>query len=720
MSSEKNTFKKVMKIVIFSIVILIPIIYSFFYLKSYWDPYKDLTGLRIAIVNLDKGENGENQGKEFVESLKDDGTFTICEETLDNANEEMQKGNYYATIVIPSNFTECLNSAGEKNKQMATITYNPNQATNYLATQIINSAIKTIETNLQGKINNKIAEELSNKLKEVPESLQDISDGAEQILEGSQSLNFGLAQIDEGTNKLKDSYEEFDEGVQSAYEGSKKLTSGNNQIDAGIGELQTGTTNLNAGVTQINDALDKADLSKLGDLTSGIEQLNSGVNGESGLKNGINNYVAGTEGIANGVVTLDTTLDTLITQYTSAYQYAVANDNAEDQLKYGTAIQTLQTVKNSINNTSNGASLVGGAKQLTAKDSTGLTVGGKLKYGTSQISNGVTQLDNATSDIQGLGTSILNLKTNLSKVEKGTTTLKEGVSKLKSGSEQTSTGSETLTSGLEKLNNGSESVKEALGQLSEGTDAALNGSEQLVEGIGTFKTKIDEGIENTNTELEKLDGIEEFSENPVEFKTESYGDVKSYGVAFTPLFLSIGLWVGGLMAYVVMYYDQKNRFWIFGSKNDKKILQNIGYIAVGAVEGIITAILLKIGLGFEIQDMALYLFASSLIGITFMSIIQCLIRNFDDVGKFIALIILVLQLAASGGTFPIETIDKGFQGISAFLPMTYAIKLLKEILVPTATNFKGQYIVILIGITAACLVITTVVDIIKKNRKQEK
>ena len=173
------------------------------------------------------------------------------------------------------------------------------------------------------------------------------------------------------------------------------------------------------------------------------------------------------------------------------------------------------------------------------------------------------------------------------------------------------------------------------------------------------------------------------------------------------------------MAYVVMYYDQKNRFWIFGSKNNKKILQNIGYIAVGAIEGVITAILLKVGLGFEIQNMALYLFASSLIGITFMSIIQCLIRNFDDVGKFIALIILVLQLAASGGTFPVETIDKGFQGISAFLPMTYAIKLLKEILVPTQTNFKGQYIGILLGITIACLLITTVVDLIKKNKRIE-
>ena len=101
-----------------------------------------------------------------------------------------------------------------------------------------------------------------------------------------------------------------------------------------------------------------------------------------------------------------------------------------------------------------------------------------------------------------------------------------------------------------------------------------------------------------------------------------------------------------------------------------------------------------------------------------MSIIQFLIRNFGDIGKFLALIILVLQLAASGGTFPVETIDKGFQAISPFLPMTYAIKLLREILVPTASNFKGTYIGILIGIIVITGAITFGVDIIREKKKQ--
>ena len=107
-----------------------------------------------------------------------------------------------------------------------------------------------------------------------------------------------------------------------------------------------------------------------------------------------------------------------------------------------------------------------------------------------------------------------------------------------------------------------------------------------------------------------------------------------------------------------------------------------------------------------------------MIGITFTSIIQFLIRNFGDVGKFLALIILVLQLAASGGTFPVETIDKGFQAVTPYLPMTYSIKLLREILVPTATNFKNNYIMILLAITICTLAITYIVDFVKAKKQK--
>lgn len=686
--------EKVLKILIFAIVLLIPIIYSFFYLKSYWNPYGTLSDMKIAVVNLDKGKDDKNQGSEFVQNLKDSATFNICEVSKDNANNGMEKGEYYATIEIPENFTSCLESGATIDKQVAQITYRPNQATNYLATQIINSAVKTIELNLQSKVDREIIANLSDKLNDVPDSLQTISDGAGSILDGSQSLNDGIKQLNDGTNQLSSSYKEFDNGVEAAYTGSQSLENGLAQVSSGIDTLKNGGQTLDNVISQINDGVDQLSEqsnSGIASLASGVNDLNTGA---ANLNTKLPEYVEKVEYLNSNVKPL--------LQALSAY----SGNTTDPKLQY----------------------LAVSASQILAQDPEKgnldgfqqLTIGGQaLTTGANDLYAGTQKLVAGTQDLGKLTTGVQNLKSALTQVKQGTTSLNQGIVTLSNGTVQLTAGSSTLTNVLATLNSSSKTIDSALTTLSAGTASAYDGSNKLVEGVQTFKTSIDEGLVNTKEQLKSLNGIEDFGAKPVEFKTEAYGEVNSYGIAFTPLFLCIGLWVGALMSYVVLYYDQKHRFNIFDHDYKNKILQNIAYIGIGALQGLIVAILLKLGLGFEIQNYVLYYTSSILVGITFVSIIQFLIRNFGDVGKFLALVILVLQLAASGGTFPIETIDKGFQGLTSYLPMTYSIKLFREILVPTATNFKGQYLGILVGITAVTLAITCIVDIIKSKKSTE-
>ena len=689
---NSNAFKAI----IFIVVMLIPLIYSFFYLKSYWNPYGNLSDMQIAVVNLDKGKDDKNQGNEFVQSLKDSDTFKICEVSKDEAQEGMKKGNYYATIEIPENFTECLESASTEDKQIAQVTYSPNQATNYLATQIVNSAVKTIELNLQSKIDKEIIANLASKLNEVPDSLQEISDGADTILNGTESLNDGIKQISDGTNTLSNSYKEFDEGVNSAYTGSKSLNSGISQVSDGVETLKNGGKSLDNAIDQINQGADQ--LSSQGaegitELSTGVTDLNTGA---KTLNDGVAEYVT-------GVNTLSENTEVFLNKLIKTAD--ALGDNCDPTLKaFATQAQGF-FAKDSKTNMNGFESVAVGGKKVTAGSNS-------LYAGTQKLAKGTEKLGTLTNGIQ-------SLKTALTQVKQGTTSLNNGIATLQNGTTQLSKGSKSLETGLEKLSSSSSTVDNAISTLNEGSKTAYNGSNQLVEGVKTFKTSIDEGMQDTKEQLKSLNGIEEFGENPVEFKTEEYGKVDSYGIAFTPLFLCIGLWVGELMAYVVLYYDHDERFRIFGMTAKNKILQNLIYLGLGAVEGLLTGWLLKAGLGFEVQNMALYYGSSILIGITFMSIIQFLIRNFGDIGKFLALIILVLQLAAAGGTFPIETIDKAFQAVSPYLPMTYSIKLLREVLVPTASNFKGTYIGILVGIIAVTMLITFVVDIINKRKNEE-
>ena len=676
---NSNAFKAI----IFIVVMLIPLIYSFFYLKSYWNPYGNLSDMQIAVVNLDKGKDDKNQGNEFVQSLKDSDTFKICEVSKDEAQEGMKKGNYYATIEIPENFTECLESASTEDKQIAQVTYSPNQATNYLATQIVNSAVKTIELNLQSKIDKEIIANLASKLNEVPDSLQEISNGADTILNGTESLNDGIKQISDGTNTLSNSYKEFDEGVNSAYTGSKSLNSGISQVSDGVETLKNGGKSLDNAIDQINQGADQ--LSSQGaegitELSTGVTDLNTGA---KTLNDGVAEYVT-------GVNTLSENTEVFLNKLIKTAD--ALGDNCDPTLKAFATQAKGFFAKDPKTNMNGFESVAVGGKKVTAGSNS-------LYAGTQKLAKGTEKLGTLTNGIQ-------SLKTALTQVKQGTTSLNNGIATLQNGTTQLSKGSESLETGLEKLSSSSSTVDNAISTLNEGSKTAYNGSNQLVEGVQTFKTSIDEGLQDTKEQLKSLNGIEEFGENPVEFKTEEYGKVDSYGIAFTPLFLCIGLWVGALMAYVVLYYDHDERFGIFGMNAKNKILQNLIYLGLGAVEGLITGWLLKAGLGFEVQNMALYYGSSILIGITFMSIIQFLIRNFGDIGKFLALIILVLQLAAAGGTFPIETIDKAFQAVSPYLPMTYSIKLLREVLVPTVSNFKGTYIGILVGIIAATMLIT--------------
>lgn len=696
--------EKILSIIIFVVILLIPLIYSFFYLKSYWNPYGNLSDMKIAVVNLDEGKDGNNQGAEFVKSLKESDTFEIHEVSEAEAEEGMKKGDYYATIKVPNNFTECLKSASSEDKQIATVTYSPNQATNYLATQIVNSAVKTIQLNLQSKVDKEIIAELSGKLNEVPNNLQTISDGADTILNGAESLDSGIKQISDGTNQLSNSYSQFNTGVQSAYSGSETLQNGINQVSSGVGTLQSGSQKLDSAVDQINSGIDSMSANGAESVTALATGINTLNNNASTLNNYATQGANSSKNLATDVNIYVGTVNAMETEL-----QGLLNKSTDSTI----SIEEVKKVLNKYNTTlSTKASIATASKNLAQNDAYTSAYASGVYGGTTELlskSGGLTQM------FQG----IQGLKSALAEVKKGTASLKNGTVALATGTSNLATGSANLTAGLEKLNSSSNQIDGAIKTINTGVNSASTGSTQLVSGVQTFKTSINEGLAETKEQLKSLNGIDEFGETPINFETKEYGKVDSYGIAFTPLFLCIGLWVGALMAYVVLYYDHDERFGILGMSNKNKLLQNIIYIAIGAIEGLITGILLKAGLGYTVENIALYYGVSILIGITFMSIIQFLIRNFGDIGKFLALIILVLQLAAAGGTFPIETIDKGFQAISPYLPMTYAIKLLREILVPTATNFKANYIGILIAISVILFIITEIVDIIKNKKVVE-
>ena len=233
--------------------------------------------------------------------------------------------------------------------------------------------------------------------------------------------------------------------------------------------------------------------------------------------------------------------------------------------------------------------------------------------------------------------------------------------------------------------------------MNTGSNDLYNGTVKLNEGTTTLnnsvkasKVELDNKISSTKSEMKKVDGLSKYSKMPIKAETKEVNKVSSYGTAFSPLFISIALWVGSLMLFMVLYFDKEKRFGLLGIDSKKRVKRTLAYHGLASVSGLILGILLQLLLDFSITNVLLYYVSIILVANCFLAIVEFLIETFGDIGKFIALIILVLQLAAAGGTFPIETVTKGFRWLHPLLPMTYTINLLKESLVSVENNLLTQ------------------------------
>jgi len=137
------------------------------------------------VVNDDKGatinEVERNIGKEMCDKLKEDGTLKFIFTDENDAKAGTEGKEYYAMIVIPSDFSTDIASAATTDKQTATISYSPNEKRNYLASQILGKAVLQIEVSVRESVNKEIVQQLADKLNSVPNQLTKLQDGMAQI-----------------------------------------------------------------------------------------------------------------------------------------------------------------------------------------------------------------------------------------------------------------------------------------------------------------------------------------------------------------------------------------------------------------------------------------------------------------------------------------------------------------------------------------------------------
>ncbi|MGC4019284.1 MAG: hypothetical protein QM793_08735 [Muricomes sp.] len=203
---------------------------------------------------------------------------------------------YYAAINIPENFSECIASAQNTDKQIAEIKFSSNEKRNYLATQILGKAVDQMELKIRGKVNTEIVSELCEKLNSTPEKLTTLATGLNELSDGTASLEDGTDTLQGGTSQLKSGTQTLEGKLSEFSDGAKSADGGSTQLAAGIADLQNGIDALAKGGNDLSQATENID-----ELRTQSKAL---ADGAAAFNEGLTRY---TDGVGTLIATVENT-----------------------------------------------------------------------------------------------------------------------------------------------------------------------------------------------------------------------------------------------------------------------------------------------------------------------------------------------------------------------------------------------------------------------------
>ncbi|MBF1721192.1 YhgE/Pip domain-containing protein [Streptococcus sp.] len=764
----KAILKKPTFIIVMLGVSLIPALYNVIFLSSMWDPYGKVSDLPVAVVNQDKAVTASGKtlsiGEDVVSSLKENKNLDFHFVSKEDAQNGLEKGDYYMVVTLPSDLSERAASVLTDNPQQMKIDYQTSSGHSFIAGKMSDSAMASLKQTVAQNVTDTYTNALFKNMGDLKTGLVKASDGAQQLASGSQQLGSGsqtiadnLRTLNQATSKLSSGAAQFNTGLQT-YTGSvaqvssglgslsngintytsgvSTVATGANQLSGrsadllggvqqftqsgdGVQALSTGVTNLNTGLATLKSSVDTTlanNQQNVNDLANGLTQLNASIQAAASdsavstdsIEASLTSIAASAQAIINN--NQDAKAAALASvQGTSAYQGLSSEAKAEIDAAVGasqagsdqsaqtilseidTMRASLETIKGAsqtklsqlesasnqvlpqaasmINGLYNGLSTVstglgsasGGANQLVAGVD---TLNEKLTTGATQLEQGVTSYTNAVGRLSE-GTSALasknsDLLANTTKLANGAAQLTDKSPELTSSFEKLADGTNQLASGTEKLADGSSALTDNLSKLTVGTSDLSNSLSDAGDKLSTVSTKED----NAKTLADPLT-LSKTDENKVE----------KNGIGMAPYMISVALFVAAISTNIIFstlpsgQEPKTRRDWLKARIEVNGVISVVaGVLVYGAVH------LIGLSANHEWATLGLIVLAS----MTFMALVTALVTWDSKLGAFASLILLLLQLASSAGTYPLELTSKIFQVINPWLPMSYSVSGLRQ------------------------------------------
>ncbi len=667
--TELKRFRKgVMPKIAVAVLLFIPLIYGALYLWAFWAPTDEMGHLPVALVNEDTGavQDGERitAGADVVDTLLDGGELGWQVTDAADARTGVADGDYYFSVTIPADFSANAVSVGTEAPAPATIAVDYNDSNSFLASTLGTSAM----TILRDAVAIEVGEQTANALLV---GLNDAGDGIRTAADGATTLADGLSTARDGAGALI-------VGLGSLADGAASLDAGAARLSAGASSLSGGLATLNGGAGTL--------AAKSGDLVAGANSLAGGMQAAADgaatlsdksqqLSAGANTIADGTAALAAGAGQVSGGLDQLV----AAMQAAPAGTPAAAFLP---TLQALQTGASELSGQSAGAAeQVQGYAGLSAQFTAGIgELSGKLNAGApgaAQLADGAAQL---SAGAQQVAAGVSTAASGASTLADGAATLSTGTGALVDGSGQLVDGGTALEEGAGKLADGSQELAQKLG---EGGDAipAMSGAD--------------------------VDAKASVLANPVVLDSSWQNKSEGFGEGFAPFFIALATFVGALITWLILR-ALPARALAAGASGIRAVMTGfLPAVAIGAGQVLIMVLVLVYGIGLQPQ----YWLATSafmfLVTLAFLALQQMFIILLGTAaGRVLSLVLLMLMLTSSGGTYPVETTPAFFQALHPFMPASYVVSGLRELITGGVDSRLWVSVLVLAGTLVGSLAIS--------------
>ena len=647
----KNLAKNLFALIIAIGVCFLPALYAWFNIYSNWDPYGNTGNLQLAAVNLDQGyidENGEfkNTGEDIMDELADnDKVDWQFVDSADEAIEGVESGKYYAALVVQNNFTYNMYNMFVNTTEEPTLIFYQNQKKNPVANKISDTIVTTVQSNINEEfvkvMTKTIFEDVNDmyddieeeggvdafidKLDNLNKNLIDYQKTIDDVIKGNAVLSSNIANatndVEDLENRTKNSAGSLSEAGGSLQQSQNTLNAYKDQMNLTI---DTMLTMLNTMENQLKQAQLSGDINQMADVCEqtlkDTKQLNKDITAISQSIADQNNQ---------GVVDTLQQLSNAVEELQKILEKANIDgkyDNVSQQIKdaeasmisdIDKAIANITSTRNTINN------------QLVPQLNTCVD---NLE---DVIGNASTIMNNMSGVLNSMGNVFGSLQTTLSTSDKSLEKTKEALSKI----------SDKLTKAIDKAR----SVQE----------------DERVEAL-------------VDTLTGDPDMYGEFFSEPVEIESVAVYPIENYGSAVAPFYTVLSVWVGVIiMAAIIKVKVTKSKY-PDATPTQLFFGRSLFFIAMGQVQTLITVLGDLFILKIQCVHPFLFWVVGALTSLTFTLLIYALVYSFGDVGKAIAVVVLVLQIAGSSGTYPIELLPEFFQKVYIFFPFPYAINAMRE------------------------------------------